>query len=67
MADDPLTKRRGVSRTFQIGAMMADIVNLTTAASSRPKTRKEIYEVLNIDPSNVVFAPAFCDRAREVY
>lgn len=35
--------------------------------ATEAETCRRIYENMNFDPSNIVFAPAFCTRAREEY
>lgn len=40
---------------------------MTPKETTEAETCRRIYETLNFDPSNIVFAPAFCARAREEY
>ena len=49
------------------GANMAEILKLKPKDATEAETCRRIYENLNFDPSNVVFAPSFCARAREEY
>ena len=46
---------------------MAEILELKPKDATEAETCRRIYESLNFDPSNVVFAPNFCTRAREEY
>ncbi len=46
---------------------MAEILTLNRKEATEAEKCRRIYENLNFDPSNIVFAPAFCTRAREEY
>lgn len=46
---------------------MAEILKMTPKETTEAETCRRIYQNLNFDPSNIVFAPAFCARAREEY
>ena len=46
---------------------MAEILEMKPKQATEAETCRRIYETLNFDPSNIVFAPAFCTRAREEY
>lgn len=50
-----------------MGASMADIIDIKPKEATEAETCRRIYEKLNFDPSNVVFSPIFCARAREEY
>lgn len=50
-----------------MGAAMAEILEMKPKPATEAETCRRIYEKLNFDPSNVVFAPNFCTRAREEY
>ena len=51
----------------ELGATMAEILELKRQDATEAETCRRIYENMNFDPSNVVFAPNFCTRAREEY
>lgn len=46
---------------------MAEILTMKPKVATEAETCRRIYENMNFDPSNIVFAPAFCKRAREEY
>ena len=46
---------------------MADILEMKPRVVTEAETCRRIYENLNFDPSNVVFAPNFTAQAREEY
>ncbi len=46
---------------------MAEILTLKPKEQTEAETCRRIYKDMNFDPSNVVFAPTFCARAREEY
>ena len=54
-------------RLGRLGAKMAEILTMKPKDATEAENCRRIYENLNFDPSNVVFAPAFCTRAREEY
>lgn len=46
---------------------MAEILKMKPKETTEADTCRRIYENMNFDPSNIVFAPTFCTRAREEY
>ena len=47
-----------------MGATMAEILTMKPKDTTEAEPCQRMYENINFDPSNLVFAPAFCTRAR---
>ncbi len=47
-----------------MGATMAEILTMKPKDTTEAEPCQRMYENMNFDPSNLVFAPAFCTRAR---
>ena len=50
-----------------MGATMAEILTMKPKDTTEAETCQRMYENMNFDPSNLVFAPAFCTRPRKEY
>ena len=46
-----------------MGATMAEILTMKPKDTTEAEPCQRMYENMNFDPSNLVFAPAFCTRA----
>ena len=48
-----------------MGATIAEILTMKPKDTTEAEPCQRMYENMNFDPSNLVFAPAFCTRPRE--